>query len=78
MNHKYVEYDTITGDYAAYLDGDLVGYFSTRQAAQAALDATVYKRLQATGRTDRERRESAPLMPPGRMRVTDDLFKEED
>jgi hypothetical protein len=45
MNHKYVEYDTITGDYAAYLDGDIVGYFSTRQAAQAALDAIVYKRL---------------------------------
>jgi hypothetical protein len=78
MNRKHVEYDTITGDYAAYLGGDLVGYFSTRQSAQAALDATVYKRLQATGKTDRERRESAPLMPPGRMRVTDDLFKEED
>jgi hypothetical protein len=45
MNHKYVEYDTITNDYAAYLDGDLVGYFSTRQAAEEALDAMVFKRL---------------------------------
>jgi hypothetical protein len=78
VNHKYVEYDTITGDYAAYLDGDIVGFYPTRQAAQAELDAIVFKRLQATGKTDRERRENAPLMPPGRMRVTDDLFKEED
>jgi hypothetical protein len=45
MNHKHVEYDTITGDYAAYLDGDLVGFYATRQAAQVALDAIVFKRL---------------------------------
>jgi hypothetical protein len=78
MNHKHVEYDTTTRDYAAYLGGDIIGFYPTRQAAQAELDAIVFKRLQATGKTDRERRESAPLMPPGRMRVTDDLFKEED
>jgi hypothetical protein len=45
MNHKHVEYDTITGDYAAYLDGDIVGFYATRQAAQVALDAIVFKRL---------------------------------
>jgi hypothetical protein len=45
MNHKYVEYDTITGDYAAYLGGDIVGFYPTRQAAEEALDAIVFKRL---------------------------------
>jgi hypothetical protein len=45
MNHKHVEYDTITGDYAAYLDGDLIGFYPTRQTAQAALDDIVFKRL---------------------------------
>ncbi len=32
---KLVEYDRETGDYAAYLDGDIVGWYATRGNGRA-------------------------------------------
>lgn len=42
---KTVEYDRITRDYAAFLDGNIVGYYNTRHEAETALSKTVIEYL---------------------------------
>jgi hypothetical protein len=42
---KEIVYDRITKDFAAYLNGDLIGFYATYKAAEEALDRVVYKAL---------------------------------
>lgn len=42
---KRIEYDRATRDYAAYLDGEFIGYFGSYHAAEVALDKLVYEAL---------------------------------
>ena len=42
---KTITFDRLTKDYAAYLDGQLVGYFRTHRAAQAELDRLAFEAL---------------------------------
>jgi hypothetical protein len=35
---KSIQYDRTTKDYAAYLDGQLIGFYSSHHAAEVALD----------------------------------------
>jgi hypothetical protein len=45
MYTKEIKYDNITKDFAAYLNGSLVGFYPDYQSAEQALDALVYKAL---------------------------------
>ena len=45
---KYIGYDRLTKDYAAYLDGEVIGFYATYHEAEVALDAHVAD-LQAAG-----------------------------
>jgi hypothetical protein len=42
---KSIQYDRTTKDYAAYLDGQLIGLYSSHHAAEVALDQVSYERL---------------------------------
>lgn len=42
---KHIALDPHTGDYAAYYDGELLGYRPTRPEAQALADQHAYNRL---------------------------------
>lgn len=42
---KHIRYDRLTKDYAAYVDGNLIGYYRTRSEAEAACDAYTFERL---------------------------------
>jgi hypothetical protein len=46
---REIKYDRVTKDFAAYLDGRLIGYFSSYHAAEVALDELVYDELAAAG-----------------------------
>ncbi|MBK9945550.1 MAG: hypothetical protein IPP13_28500 [Kouleothrix sp.] len=39
---KHVERDALTGDYAAYFDGELLGYRPSRPEAETLADQHVY------------------------------------
>ena len=43
---KHTRYDFETGDHAAYLDGQLIGYYNTALEAGEAADAAMYRKLQ--------------------------------
>lgn len=40
---KHIERDRLTGDWAAYYDGELLGYRRTKTEAQALADQHVYE-----------------------------------
>lgn len=42
---KHIAYSRETRDYAAYLDGQLVGYFGSHGEATIELDRVVFERL---------------------------------
>jgi len=42
---RSINYDAASGDYAMYLDGELVGYAATYHEAEMALDQLVYAQL---------------------------------
>jgi len=39
---KTIRYDRATGDFAAHLNGELIGYFATHHEAENALDQVAY------------------------------------
>lgn len=45
MYTKFIRYERSTKDFAMFLNGELIGYASTRQAAQEQLDRIVYDLL---------------------------------
>ncbi len=47
MGHKLIVYDRSTGDYAIYLDGELVGYARSYLEAEAVLDQLQLEILRA-------------------------------
>lgn len=42
---KRIEYSKLTKDYAAYVDGNLIGYYRTRPEAEEACNAYTFERL---------------------------------
>ncbi len=42
---KHIKFDRLTKDYAAYLNGQLVGYFRTHSEAQSELDRLAFEAL---------------------------------
>lgn len=46
---KHVEHDRATGDFAAYYDGELLGYRRARPEAEALCDQHVYDLLNHGG-----------------------------
>jgi len=42
---KHITFDHITRDFAMELDGEIVGYATTRQEAQDRLDEIAYEQL---------------------------------
>ncbi len=49
MYRKMIVYDRKTGDFAMYLDGELVGYAPTYLDAETRLNQLVYQLLTKTG-----------------------------
>jgi hypothetical protein len=45
MYVKEIFYDQLSGDYAMYLDGDLVGFARTYEEAEVALNELIYELL---------------------------------
>lgn len=45
MYRKRIAYDRTTGDFAMYLNGELVGYAATYLQAESALNTLVYELL---------------------------------
>lgn len=45
MHDKAIVYDPETGDFAYYLDGELIGFARTYREAEAELDALVFDLL---------------------------------
>lgn len=42
---KHIGYDRLTKDYAAYLDGQVIGFFATHHEAEVALDQVAHDML---------------------------------
>jgi hypothetical protein len=42
---KHIQYDRETGDYAMFLDGEIVGYAASHHEAETTLDTLVYEIL---------------------------------
>lgn len=42
---KYIRLDRVTGDYACYLNGNLIGYTATYSDGETLLDQTSYAQL---------------------------------
>lgn len=42
---KTITFDRISKDHAAYVDGNLIGYFRTRTEAEEACNAYIYEQL---------------------------------
>lgn len=45
MYQRTIQYDRITKDFAAYVDGVLIGFFASYHAAELACDEYVYETL---------------------------------
>ncbi len=45
MFHKAIRYDGEVGEFAMYLDGELVGFARTFQEAELTLDTLIYELL---------------------------------
>lgn len=45
MAGKHIEYDRHLGEYVAYFDDMLIGFYATQQKAQTALNDYVYQLL---------------------------------
>ena len=45
MNIREIRYDRITGDFACFLDGQIVAYARSYLEGEEKLDAIVYERL---------------------------------
>lgn len=46
MFHKAIRYDAEVGEFAMYLDNELVGFARTFQEAELTLDALIYELLE--------------------------------
>jgi hypothetical protein len=47
-NYIEINYDAQTKDYACYINGELIGFAKTYDAAEAKINATVLERIYAT------------------------------